>query len=384
MTTRRQLITTVIAAITVISVFIGGMYLYATRDRDTQLTLTTSPLAASVTINGRDYGMVPTNTTLDVTHTGTIDVQVTRGGFSDYTTSLTDTEREMSLRIDLEPYSDAAFEVLDQDAQALEEAEITEEQLDSADRAYEEWPILKELPRETDTFRAYQGLSDDSAHDFAIHLYLYADGEDAGRDAFTAWMREKGYAIEDYEVIEHVDEAQPPAFTLPDKPTRDDLQDLTPADINVSDAPKRPELAAADLAVAFATYTSTWDSATDHGRADAIERARPLMSKKRADSVKVPEKPLLPPRWKSAARDEAQSYAWPIALHVDSETSTSTTYSVSTCWAWISDHEAPAVDGSRDYTITVTEQKNGYAVTAYEYDDPDPFVDYTTEHCLTR
>lgn len=384
MTTRRQLITPAIAAIAVIVVFFGGVYLYVTRDRDTQLTLTTSPLATSVTINGHDYGMVPTNTTLDVTHTGTIDVQVTRGGFSDYTTSLTDTERKMSLRIDLEPYSDAAFEVLDQDAQALEEAEITEEQLDTADRAYEEWPILEALPRETDTFRAYQGLSEDSAHDFAIHLYLYADDEDAGRSAFAAWMSDKGYTIEDYEVVDHIDEAQPPAFTLPDKPTRDDLQALTPTDVNINDVPKRQQLDAAGLAVAFATYTSTWDSASDHGRADAIKRARPLMSRKRADAVKVPEKPLLPPRWRSAARDDARSHAWPIAFDVDSETSMSTTYSVSTCWAWISSHEVPAVDGSRDYSITVTEQKDGYAVTAYEYEDPDPFVDYTTDHCVTR
>jgi len=384
MTTRRQLITTVIASLTVLGVFIGGVYLYVTRDRETQLTLTTSPLATSVAINGHDYGMVSTNTTLDVTHTGTIDVEVTRGGFTDYTTSLTDTDRQMSLSVDLEPYSDAAFEVLDQDAQALEQAAITEEQLDTADRAYEEWPILEALPRETDTFRAYQGLAEDSAHDFAIYLYLYADDEDAGRKDFTAWMSDEGYTIEDYEIIEHIDEAQPPPFTLPDKPTRDDLAQLSPADIDVSDVPKRRQLDAAELAVAFATYTSTWDSASDHGRADAIERAQPLMSKKLAEAVEVPEKPMLPPKWKSAARDEARSYAWPVAFEVESENSKSTTYSVSTCWAWISDDQAPAVDGSRDYSITVTELKDGYAVTAYEYEDPDPFVDYTTDHCLTR
>lgn len=384
MTTRRQLITTVIAAVAVIGVFIGGVYLYVTRDRETQLTLTTSPLATSVVINGHDYGVVPTDTSLDVTNTGTIDVALTRDGFTDYTTTLTDTERQMSLSVELEPYSDAAFEVLAQDAEALKEAEITEEQLDTADRAYEKWPILEDLPRETETFRAYQGLSEDSSHDFAIHLYLYADDEAAGRDDFAEWMSDAGYTIVDYEIIEHIDEASPPAFTLPDKPTRDELAALTPADIDVSDVPKRRELSADELAVAFASYTTTWDSATDRGRADAIERAKPLMSKKRAEAVEVPDKPMLPPKWKSAARDEARSYSWPTAFEIEAESTDSTTYSVSSCWAWISDDEAAAVDGSRDYSITVTEQKNGYAVTAYEYTDPDPFVDYSTDHCLTR
>ena len=384
MTTRRQLITTVIATITVIAVFIGGVYLYVTRDRETQLTLTTSPMATSVVVNGHDHGVVPTSTTLSVTHTGTIDVEVTRDGFTDYTTTLTDTERRMSLSVDLKPYSEAAFEVLEQDEQARKEAEITEEQLDTADRAYEKWPILEQLPRETDTFRAYQGLSEDSAHDFAIHLYLYADDEAAGREAFTAWMNDEGYSIEDYELIEHIDDAQPPAYTLPDKPTRDDLAALTPGDIDVNDAPKRRQLNADELAVAFATYTSTWDSGRDHGRADAIKRARPLMTKKRAKKVEVPEKPLLPPKWKSAARDEARSYSWPTAFDVDTESSDSATFSVSTCWAWISEDEAPAIDGARDYTITVEQQKYGYAVTAYEYEDPDPFVDYSTDHCISR
>lgn len=384
MPTRRQLITTVIAAVAVIGVFIGGVYLYVTRDRETQLTLTTSPLATSVVINGHDYGVVPTDTTLDVTHTGTLDVEITRDGFTDYTSSLTATERQMRISVELEPYSDAAFEVRAQDAKALEEAEITEEQLDTADRAYEEWPILEDLPRESETFSAYQGLSEDSSHDFAIHLYLYADDEAAGRDDFTAWMSDEGYTIEDYEVIEHIEEEQPPTYTLPDKPTRDDLAALTPADIDVSDVPTRRQLSADELAVAFATYTTTWDAGSDRGRADAVERAQPLMSKNRAKGVEVPEKPMLPPKWKSAARDGARSYSWPTAIEIESESSGSTTYSVSTCWGWISDDEAATVDGSRDYTITVTEQKNGYAVSDYEYTDPDPFVDYSTDHCLSR
>lgn len=382
MTTRRQLITTVIAAVAVIGVFIGGVYLYVARDRETQLTLTTSPMATSVAINGHDYGVVPTNTSLDVTHSGTIDVEVTRDGFTDYTTSLTDTERKMNLSVELQPYSDAAFEVLAQDEEALAEAEITEEQLETADRAYEKWPILEHLPRETNTFRAYQGLPEDSGHDFAIHLYLYADVEADGRDDFAAWMSDEGYKLEAYEVVEHIDEVRPPAFTLPDKPSHDDLAALTSADIDVRDLPKRRHLSAPELAIAFATYTTTWDSTSDHGRADAVKRAQPLMSTKRAEAVEVPEKPMLPPKWKSAARDKARSYSWPIAFDIDSESPDSTTYSVSSCWAWISDDDAAVVDGSRDYSITITEQENGYAVAAYEYTDPDPFVDYSTDHCL--
>src|SRR5699024_162818 len=115
------------------------------------------------------------------------------------------------------------------------------------------------------------------------------------------------------------EEAQPPTFTLPDKPTRDDLAALTPADIDVSDVPKRRQLSADEFAVAFATYTTTWDAGGDRGRADAIERAQPLMSKKRAEAVQVPEKPMLPPKWKSAARDEARSYSWPTSFEIESE-----------------------------------------------------------------
>ena len=95
MPTRRQLLLTIIAALAVLAVFIGGVILFVTRDRDTHLTLTTSPLATSVTINGHDYGTVSTNTTLDVTHSGSLDVVVSRGGFTDYTTTLTDTDSEM-------------------------------------------------------------------------------------------------------------------------------------------------------------------------------------------------------------------------------------------------------------------------------------------------
>src|SRR5699024_11115292 len=107
----------------------------------------------------------------------------------------------------------------------------------------------------------------------------------------------------------------------------DDLAALDPDDIDVDDAPNPSELDADELAVAFATYTTTWDSATDLGRSDAIQRARPLMSEDQADAVEAPEKPLLPPKWKSAARDDARSHPWPTSFNLDSETGTSITYS---------------------------------------------------------
>ena len=52
-----------------------------------------------------------------------------------------------------------------------------------------------------------------------------------------------------------------PSYTLPDKPTNDDLTALDPDDIDVDDAPNHSQLSPDELAVAFATYTTTWDSA---------------------------------------------------------------------------------------------------------------------------
>lgn len=347
---------------------------------DTDLTFTVSPHEVEVTIDEEDYGTVATGDTLTVPLRSEAEIEVTRDGFVPYTATMAiEPGVAHSVEVELHPETAEAEALLEEEQQFTDEQTATERQLDAAEDAYENYPILHDLPQHGEFYSAYQGLAEESGHEFGIHLYLYEGYEEEGRESFTQWLAEEDYDADDYDIIEHIEDEDPPV-ALPEAPSWSELEEMTLDDVEIPADVSAEDLNHEDLALLFAETSTTWDTTEDAHHTEGLLRATPLMSEDLADTVEMPHRPTTSPTWRDAAVFDARSFAW-VSYYEDEETEAGTEATMDVCWAWVTDDETVIVDGPRALDLTVNETSDGPRVTDFTYEDPDPFVDNSNSPC---
>lgn len=347
--------------------------------REVEMLFTTSPQSVDVTVDGEDYGGVATGESLTVEAGAEIDVEVHREGFEAFTTTL-DRADDGPTHVDaaLLPMTDEAWDLIAEEEELQEEQETTESYLRNAEQAYKDHPILRDLPRETNTFSAFHGVPESPGYDFAVYVELYSGAEDVGRDDFNAWVAEEGYDTDEFEVIEEVSDEGPPPT---EAPSMEELEELDRGDVEIPEEVSADGLTAEELAVRFAQTSTTWDAGSDAHHTDGLRRAAPLMTTKQADSLEEPMRPTSTSKWRAATEAEARSRSW-VAEYEETESGgDDTTVTLDVCWAWISDGAEPVIDGPRTYEVTVSEDDDGPRISHYTYEDPDPFVDNSDTSC---
>src|SRR5699024_11499412 len=98
------------------------------------------------------------------------------------------------------------------------------------------------------------------------------------------WLEDQDYHLEDYEVVEHIENEEPPSATL-EEPSWDKLTQLQPSDIEIPNEASGEGLSAEEAAVLFAEIATTWDAAEDVHSTDGLQRASSLMTHERAADV---------------------------------------------------------------------------------------------------
>lgn len=293
-----------------------------------------------------------------------------------------DPEDPTEVTIELTPETEDAEATLREESDSYQrQAEVTEESLQDAEQLQDENPVLQLLPHETETFRAYNGISDTA--DFGIHVYVYPETEDDGRDDFAEWLNDEGHSAADYDVIYHLDEDGPP-LDADDPPSPEELDAAEAPDISdhedatpTSDDPDQ-------LVQDFLTITNTHDTSQDPSPSAALMRAEAFMTEDQAAQLFEPANPIVSPRWRDAAESNSVSTPWTYAIN-DTTDGDQTTYQARVCWAWIpQDGGTPLVDTPRSWTITVTDTDDGPRVSNYSYQDAyvedDPEESICTAH----
>lgn len=347
--------------------------------QDTELVFHTSPRQVAVEIDGDGY-QVEAGEKLTVSATEEIAVTVSRKGFETYTATVKVAPGKANdVHVALLPETDEAWKVVDEEEDLQNEQDTSERYLKDAEKAYDKYPILHELPHEAHLFSASQGLPKTSGYDFGIYLNIYAGHESEGRQAFKNWLSEKGYKFTDYDVVETVKKESPPT-AVPESPTMAQLDKANPKGIKIPGKMNRKGLTVDDLALKFAVATTTWDATKDRHPTDGLIRAKGLMDKKMAEATKTPHRLTTTPTWRTAAAAEARSRSWVSEIKTKDRGKNTTMATVEVCWAWISEDEPPLVDGPRTYELTIS--KKNPAIVRYTYADPDPFVDNSKTSCL--
>lgn len=379
MNARNKIITVVIVMVLGITGTMLFFKLKPEAKQDTIFSFTSSPRVVNVMINDVDYGAVERGSQITASTTSNAEISISYPGFETHTAAVEVKPGETNnVEISLKPSTDEARDLLDDEKALREEQEVTESYLNTAEEAYKKFPILKKLPHTANQFSLYQGLPDSAGYEFGLHLYLYKGHEEQGRQAFTDWMKAQEFNVEEYNLVENIqDKPLPVAF--PEPPTMRELEALTPGDIKIPANLSSKGLDANQLAQLFAVTTSTWDTAKDHHHSAAITRALPLMTKIEAGLVHTPEKPINSPAWRSAAFHEARSKSWITKYDPTVQKDGSVSATVKVCWAWIADDQEPKIDGPRTYKLAIT---NGTpAIAKYTYEDLDPFVDNGDSSC---
>lgn len=173
-------------------------------DNEYEVEISASPSAVNLTVDGTDLGTVESGSMLILTDEDA-DISATHEGFEEYSQTHTfDPDSESNeVYLTLEPATEEARQILDDEEYFQNQHHQTERYLSEAESAYENWPILHQLPEESDDFGAYQGISESGDYDFAIHVYI---DDEAGAAAFEEWLDDLGEDIGDYEIIYHDDE----------------------------------------------------------------------------------------------------------------------------------------------------------------------------------
>src|SRR5699024_3210528 len=205
------------------------------------------------------------------------ELEVAREGFRTYSTTVEVTPgAPHTITAELPPESKEAQAILNEERQGSLENQATEQYLEDAARAYDEYPILEQLPKHASLYSAYQGLAETSGYEFAIHLYLYKGHESQGRQAFQDWLEDQDYHLEDYEVVEHIENEEPPSATLKE-PSWDQLTHLRPSVIELPNDPSGEGLPAEGVPVLFAEIPTTWEAPEDVHSTAGLQRARALI-----------------------------------------------------------------------------------------------------------
>lgn len=371
------IITALVVAVVVAATFL----LVKPKGNDPQatvLTVNTSPLQLSIDIDGEQIGQITDGDTLTLQSDKPVQITAYRDGFETYDTTIAITPgTPNSAEIALRPITDEAKAIVKDDDSLKQEQQVTEEYLNTAEQAYKNYPILKAMPHEDRLFSIYQGLPQAVGYDFGIYLYLYKGHEEDGRQAFKKWMQEHGYEIGDYDVIEQIKEDSP-ANKLPELPSNDSLNDLRPENITLPTATAGKNETADQIAQLFATSSTTWDTAKDTHPTAGLLRTKPLMTKELAAGTEMPFKQTTTPAWRAATAGKAKSYSW-IKNYESTSKEKTTNATIEVCWAWISEANAPVIEGPRTYTLGINSKNE---ISTYTYDDPDPFVDNTNTPCI--
>lgn len=353
------------------------------RDRSAEsatgdLAVTSSPKTVDVKIGDQEFGGVETGTTLSAPAGKKLEVEVSHEGFEPFTKAVTlNADQPTTIDARLRPLTDEAQAVIDEEEELDFQKGETEEYLRNAEKAYRDYPILSDMPKEGKLFSAYQGVAKKPGYDFAVYVQLYVGKEEEGREEFNDWMSEEEYNPDDYEIIEQVRDEQP---SPTENPTDEDLEALTRDDITIPDSVSPKGLTDQDLAVLFAKTTTTWDAKKDNHHTVALTRATDLMTKEQAKALESPTRPTTSSIWRKATKNKARSYSW-LSDYQEDHDGKDTTVTMKTCWAWISDDAPYQADGPRSYTVTISGKKNDRRISEYTYEDPDPFVDNSGTQC---
>lgn len=370
-----------IAALVLVAVVALVITNTGNQTKDTELTFVTTPNKVTVKVGDQELGEMISGETITVPLQEEIDIEVAREGFTTYASSATITPgTPHTVTANLQPETNEARAVLEEEEQGEFERETTEQYLENAARAYDENPILNDLPRHGELFSAYHGVSESKDHEFAIHVYLYKGSEQEGREEFSEWLASEQYEAEDYDVVEHIEDEQPQG-ALDDAPTWEDLIALTPEDITIEAIEEASDAELEEVSLLFAKTATTWDTATDIHHTDGLKRAENLMTDEALESVFTPNNPTTNPSWREASDYEGRSYPW-VTYFEKEETSKGAEIEMDICWAWVTNQEDYAIiDGPRTMTITMTNTTNGSKVSQFDYEDPDPFVDNSNSSC---
>lgn len=374
-----------ILVFTILAVLIVGLvvayFLISGRNDSTkpvtsELVVTSTPSEVNLKIDGQDYGKVVSGQKVDVNATGKVTLIASRKGFSEVQVpAVLSSEKPNGVTVELEPQTKEAKAVVADDLDLKEQDKVTGEFLEDTEEAYKKYPILSDMPYTGNRFELYQGISKDKEHEFGVYLYLFKGAEEQGRAAFKAWMESHGYDPKEYNVVEEVKPAKQSAG-LPEIPTGDALEALTVDSIKVEAKPEQKKRNADQLAQYFGLFTASWEPKKD-GYIEASElKAKPLMAKKLADTVKVPYRPTITFNWQGAQADNGKSFPW-IQTYKSTTKGKETKATMQVCWAWVSDEKELTYDAPRNLEVTVKDGK----VQAYKYTDGDPFVDHSNTIC---
>ena len=351
--------------------------------QDTDLTFKTSPLEVQVTVDGEHYGTVSSGETITTPLRDEAEIEVAREGFRTYSSTVEVTPgAPHTITAELHPESPEAQAILNEEDQGALENQATEQYLEDAARAYDQYPIHEQLPKHAELYSAYQGLAETSGHEFAIHLYLYKGHETQGRQTFQDWLEDQDYQLEDYEVVEHIEDQEPPSATL-EVPSWDELTQLQPTDIEISNEASSEGLSAEEVAVLFAEIATTWDAAEDIHSTDGLQRATNLMTDEAAETVFTPKNPATSPTWREAALYEARSIPW-ITHYEETQQDNETQVELDVCWAWVTAEDTVLIDGPRTIEASVIDNGKGHHISSFYYQDPDPFVDNSNSTCRPK
>lgn len=377
---KKSIIVVLVVAVvaTAIVLIVNGSKERSAQEAEGTLTVTSSPKTVDVKIGDKEFGGVDTGDTLSGPAGEPVEVEIGHEGFESFTKKVTlDPDQTTEINARLRPLTDEAQALIDDEEELDFQKDETEEYLRNAEQAYRDYPILSDMPKHGKLFSAYQGVAKKPGYDFAIYVQLYSGSEDQGRDEFTNWMRDEEYNPDDYEIIEQVRDEQPSPV---ENPTDDDLEALTRDDITVPKSVSPKGLSDQDLAVKFAKTTTTWDAEKDNHHTVALARASDLMTKEQAKALDDPTRPTTSSTWRKAKKNKARSHSW-LSDYEEEKKGKDTVVTMETCWAWISDEAPYQADGPRTYTVTISGKKNDRRISAYTYEDPDPFVDNSGTQC---
>lgn len=348
------------------------------QDETGALTVTSSPKTVDVKIGDKEFGGVDTGDTLSAPAGKRVEIEISHEGFEPFTKKVTlSADQTTKVNARLRPLTDDAQALIDEEEDLDFQKDETEKYLRDAEKAYRDYPILSDMPKHGNLFSAYQGVAKKPGYDFAIYVQLYSGHEDQGRDEFNDWMSEEEYDTDDYEIIEQVRDEQP---SPTENPTDDDLEALSRDDITISKSVSPKGLSDQDLAVEFAKTSTTWDAEKDNHHTAALSRVSGLMTKEQSKALDAPIRPTTSSTWRKAKENKARSYSW-LSDYQEKKKGKDTVVTMETCWVWISDDAPYQADGPRSYTVTISGKKNDRRISAYTYEDPDPFVDNSGTTC---
>src|SRR5699024_7123078 len=110
-------------------------------------------LEVQVTVDGEHYGTVSSGETITTPLRDEAEIEVSREGFRTYSSTVEVTpSAPHTITAELYPESPEAQAILDEEDQGSLENQATEQYLEDAARAYDQYPILEQLPKHAELY----------------------------------------------------------------------------------------------------------------------------------------------------------------------------------------------------------------------------------------